>query len=459
MKRYNIKALLIVALSMMVFSACEDDIDKPGEWPKWGNPSKPFVTNAEFIFPEPSADILLGDEGQFSVILKDQYNDLKQADLEIMLGNNVIFSKTYSLKDLEADLVSDFKIPFLKNIENNTKLAAKLKISNETNNGITEYTLPEELQLSIKRPQFAKLYIVDDQGLVVELSKESTSDHIYTTTTDITGLSSRIWIAQKVTAQNRPVYSAFVWGMVDDEIVVVGENEGQAIPVVVPDGGTLKSVSFNSFTFQTSDLLFNSINGTEMNNSPIQGYMELLVDLTKGQEVTFLGFGNVANKLNVDFFINRGETKATFDGNSGKYKILYNLGSEFLYIEKEGTTLPDAMWICGSGLGFPQAPFVTTTQWNWNIPTDYIYCKKVADNVFEATVYANAFMFKFFHQKGWGAEEDGRTYTKLSENVEDGRNEWGDKTGDFAPGSSFVPGVYKLILDRNAKTIMMQSVN
>lgn len=460
MKKFNIKYLFIIALSMMVFSACEDDIDKPSEWPEWGNPSKPAVAAAEFIPSGSSADIKAGDAVQFSAKLKDQYNKLKQAEVEVTLGTNVVYTETFALDGLEANVVSDLKIPFLKNIENNTKLVAKLKIRNETNNGLTEYVLPEELQLSVKRPQFAKLYLVDDQGMVVEMGKEQASDYTYMTADNISGLSSKIWIAEKVTAQNKPDYTEFVWGVINNEIAIVGESEGLPITIVVPEGGILTNISFNSFSFQTSNLLSNSINGIEMGVSSIQGYMEASVDLVKGQDVSFLGFGSVADKLNVDFFKNATDTKATFDGESGKYRILYNLTNEFLYIEKNGATLPDAMWICGSGLGFAQAPYAATSQWNWNVPTEYIYCKKVANDIFEATVYANGFMFKFFHQKGWGNEEDGRTYSLLPSNIlVDGKNEWGDKTGDCAPGPDFTPGVYKLTIDRNVKTITMQKAN
>jgi hypothetical protein len=131
-----------------------------------------------------------------------------------------------------------------------------------------------------------------------------------------------------------------------------------------------------------------------------------------------------------------------------------------MFVEQADAIYPDAMWICGTGLGFPKPAYAATIKWDWTQPTDYIFCKKVSDGVFEATFYAGStYDMKFFHQRTWGGEErsdDGYTLSPANMIIGGGG---ATPNGNCASPTGFTAGVYKVKLDMNAKTITMEKIN
>ena len=189
----------------------------------------------------------------------------------------------------------------------------------------------------------------------------------------------------------------------------------------------------------------------------------------KNVEVTFTGINNMTNGLSPDYFEVTGTNKAKFLGETGMYKAYYHIAGDYLYIEPMPTTaLPEALWICGNGIGRPSQPYATTTSWNWNTPLDYVPCRRMSNGVYQATVYLEnadngegtgfgTCNFKFFHYRGWDhGEETSVGYTvnaPLKSSSESGN------VGNWRGNDTTFKGIYRITLDMNTKTTLVVKLN
>lgn len=208
------------------------------------------------------------------------------------------------------------------------------------------------------------------------------------------------------------------------------------------------------------------INGQEMSIlSEATSYLGIPLELHAGDEITFDNFGDVKKMLQTDFFKDISNNKATFTGTDGNYKLFYDPVNKLIYIENRSANYPDALWVCGESFGHPQAGWVTVTPWTFNTPGDVFQCVKVADNVFETTLYlVKDFKFKFYKQRGWGNELTSTAINPQPVNLlgkgwyysdpATGGTGGGHFTGDFVAGPDFTPGVYRVRIDLNKNICM-----
>jgi hypothetical protein len=118
------------------------------------------------------------------------------------------------------------------------------------------------------------------------------------------------------------------------------------------------------------------------------------------------------------------------------------------------------LWLDGTGLGFPGAPYKTTTSWNWNKPEDYVFCRKISDGIFQATFYAESFDMKFFHQRMWGGEENSEMYTLTPASlIKTGVDNQGQPNGNWVAGADVIPGVYRVTININDHTTVIERIN
>ncbi len=230
--------------------------------------------------------------------------------------------------------------------------------------------------------------------------------------------------------------------------------------VNLPNARHGSMIWIDDITFGNIVRKYYSINGVPLNPSPLPSYIEATVSLTQGNHIWFEGFGyDIGKIIRQDFFSDTYLNGTIFIGPTGNYKLYYNLINGFVYIDagNANLTYPNGLWICGTGLGFPKEPYSATTQWNWWLPHEYIYCKKTADNIFEATAYMNkGFLFKFFHRRNWGLEETAYNYSMEPANwLVNANNGW----NDFGSGSNFTSGVYTIKIDMNVKKVSLIKKN
>lgn len=459
--KISVQYIIIVCLSIFTFSSCEKTIDRPDQWPDWPNISQPKIENAKLTGPNNESSINAGQSFKFTAYISDIYNDLVSMDLTISINNRIVFQEEVPLTGKEADVHIQGHLPFIANFTGPAVPVVKLTAINNEVGGKTEMILPEEDNITVNRPQTPdKLYVVDNLGQVFELFPIEGLEHDFITNDDLSDFGQSFKIAEKLSGGNKIDYTGTVWGTKDGEIISIGDESGS--PILVSSSEKVKKIAFNTYSFIVSGAApAIIIDKGDFIVSTYEGYKSLNLSLSKGDELEFVGFGDdVSGILRPDFFINISENKANFDGQAGEYTLHYNESNGFVYIENPAKTFPDALWMDGTGLGFPQSPYIATSEWGWDKPTDYIFCKKTAEGVFEAVIYISpGFGFKFFTRKGWESSEypeyKAHNFTVTpSELIQPHKwtPETWDGNGDLTPGSAFTPGVYKIEINVNEGT-------
>lgn len=192
-----------------------------------------------------------------------------------------------------------------------------------------------------------------------------------------------------------------------------------------------------------------TVNNIEMTTSDVAGFKQATLTLVNNKEVTFSGInGNVADMLQPDFF-DTASGKITFTGADGDYNIYFNEGASTIFVARPSAVYPETIWLTGSGYGHPAASAAVTDVWQLSAP-NAIMCKKVADDIFECTLYLyNDFDIKTFKAPDINTEFGSNVFTPYPESYIDNAfyaTEEGNAhpTGDYVPGNSFVPGKYTL---------------
>ncbi len=465
--KYGLLKTAAFALVMLTGFSCKTKIDKYDNWPEWPTPSNPVIENVEVTpVDDPSSNIVAaGRKVKASASVSDEFNELTSASVVFKVGEDEIGRSVMELSGNSAEVDFEAEVPFIANLDNGARVSVSL-VANNNYRGETAYTLPEEESLTVNRPESpAMLFLVDADGEVFEMAKSESEDYLYETSDDVSAVAFPFKIAEKLVNGDEIDYAGMVWGTDAGKVSIVKSDDADGITITIPPGEAIKSYTLDIYSFMAAALFEPVlIEKSAMTASSYAGYIELEAELKNANEVVFEGFdGDVASIVNPGFFTPKSGNTVVFRGQTGSYKVLLEESSGFIYVEQRSARYPDAMWICGSGLGFGQEPYRARLQWNWSKPSDYVFMNKVGNDLFEAVVYAaDGFGFKFFHQRNWAnpangnKEEQSYNFTKLPEGVMiDLRNEWNDPVGDCGPGENFVPGLYRLRIDMANKVITM----
>jgi hypothetical protein len=451
-------------LTFGVILSCEDKINAP-EWPQWPNISQPKIDNAKLTGKNGETEITAGSSFRFTANLTDEYNELATFELNITINNKTVFQQTVQLTGKEAAIDMQGRILFTANFEDHVKPIVKMKAVNNEIGGTTEITLPETANLTVNRPATPTiLYAVDNLEQVFAILPIEGKEYDFETSADLSTIGQSFKIAERLTPDNKIDYSGIVWGMKDGEIVTIENEAGSPIPVP----NIITKIVFNVYTFLVSGGPATTIDKAAFTASEYAGYFGLTLLLSKNEELEFVGFGdNIITMLRPDYFKNIDGQRANFDGYTETYTLLYNESNGFMYIENKTMTLPGTLWMCGTGLGFPRSPYTAPSEWNWNKPTDYVFCKKINENIFEAVIYiSNNFGFKFFTRRNWESTEYPEykahnftvTPAELIQSHKWTEITW-DGNGDLIPGPAFTPGVYKIEMNLVDSRITLEPYN
>jgi len=200
-----------------------------------------------------------------------------------------------------------------------------------------------------------------------------------------------------------------------------------------------------------------TVDGKQMTLETIGGiqYFTLTTPFSANGTVEFSGINDLANALNPDFFSDISGNKAQFTGPAGSYRLAYNPENGFMYIDQPGATFPDALWVTGTGMGFAKEPYQTTTSWGFDTPQQCIFCKKVEDGIFQVTFYTDGFNMKFYHINTWDqGEENSSGYTLTPGDLLQSTSD-----GNWESGAALTPGVYRITINVNAKTTVIEPYN
>ncbi|MCD7971597.1 MAG: DUF5016 domain-containing protein [Candidatus Azobacteroides sp.] len=460
----NIYKFLVAGLILLV-SCSEDDLERV-YYPH----SQPIIEEASLTSLSGENQVIAGDSVLFTAKVSDPVTPLSTLEVTFVIQDRLVLKEKIRTTDLQSEISAKFQIPFYANLEDGTVPEVFLTLENVEGDK-TEATLSEENNIQINKPSFGnRLYFVMQNGTVYTANRVLGSQSEYQTPKlNLAETSIRFKIAEKITSDNEIDYSGFVWGDANDQLAII-EEDGNFYQYTDPLIITINQFKFDvySFDFTVDAERYNPIivSGVELEAETLDGnsYMSANIGFSTDQEVEFSGIDNLSDALNPDFFEYISDTKAKFLGLSGSYKILYNTNTGFIYVEQSDAVYPNALWICGTGIGFAQPPYSTTTSWNWSKPEDYRFCRKISDGVFQVTFYADDFDMKFFHQRMWGnddgsEEENSSGYTITPTTLmKAGANDAGEPNGNFVAGDAFTAGVYRVVINVNDKTIGIESV-
>jgi len=432
---------------LSLFSSCKEDL-----YDKNNSISIPEIKSAN-ITP---TTFTFGDTITLAASVSDPASPLAILSVNVIVNNQSILVKTIQTGGNSDEINSQIQVPLVSGIQDNADVKVVLTLQNTLKGESTQ----EITGLTGKRPYFAQLYLVQDNGAVYTLTPKADNKDQYEGSEIILPKSFSYRIAQKMTADNQIDYSGMVWGNNNGSIQLVDET-GQPIFAHVDDdyvsGVVFDNFSFTSTfgdeSFEPGDLLFDkfenpvSIDGEDFN--------KISLSLVTGQELTVFPVDAV---YNVDFFDRIAPNKVKFLGENGNYDLYYSPARKSVIVGVANPAYPDYMLMTGGGLGYPTKVTGITiehTWWGFDNIRQFILFRKIADNVFQGTLMIHAkddgwVSFKPFENSGWGGEIQANTVTFTGEPLLEGDSD----NNNWVPTEAVDPTQsYRITIDRNNKRV------
>ena len=364
----------------------------------------------------------MGADVKFAVSLKDKEFALSTLKAALYYDETKVSDLTIRTKEY-GEYEGVLHAPLYKDIPDG--VASIVLTAQNVGMGLTYDTL----YVSLKRPNFEAINLVDESGNAVAMTK--TGDYTY----EYEGTFPALYKAKLVTP---------------------AINEAGDVITLGYDGNFISSIKSDYIPFSagvpgkfkiTADLM-------TLNAAPLgKGDVVSIAEFKQGQKMEFGGLVDFNNwTLDYDYFImNEDFTAATFRAVDGLYKMEYDTKAmnikvepmknenEVLTLNADGTGAP---WVIGSGVGKPKiGP-------SWNTTDGAYPMVQVSDKVYQFTLscpgqLASGADFKFFHQKGWGGEFVKSDYAEINLAPAFDMTDSGNIQGkDVIPGKG-----YQLILD------------
>ncbi|MDR0894757.1 MAG: hypothetical protein LBN06_05585 [Prevotellaceae bacterium] len=449
------KSKIYILLSTLtlagMFSSCLDKDDSYTVAP----PSIVSVTPDKTSF-------VYGDTLRLTATLTDPAARLTSLAINILAGDRLIGTQVTPLvNQSEEGIVIPVVIPFVSQAQ-----AGDLTLNLTLTNVLKGATTAQVSGLTASRPTFDKLYLVTHDGQLFTLA--STGSNTYSAQ-GLEVMQSVLFgkIAQRLTPDNQPDYTGFVFGDQDGRIATVGES-GKNIYIPAVGDDYIKSISFNDLTFTAtatgepltdSDLALSRWEATTLGNEP---FLTFTTRLTRGETLTL--FGDLKDPqliFNVDFFDRSDDGRTvTFLRETGNYTLYYNTqrGNVLILPADAPAAYPDYLLMTGGGVGAPSqfSDDKATCWWGFGNVRDYMIAPRVADGVYQLTMWIHAkddswVSFKLYSDSDWGGDWGGSAFTFTGDKayLADG--------GNIVPTDNVSPDkYYRLLIDMNNKTISTQ---
>lgn len=432
---------------LTLFTSCKEEL-----YDKKYSVSIPEIASAN-ISP---TTFTYGDSITLTASLSDPESPLSTLGINILANNQSFFTQTIQISGNSDEINSQILVPLVSNLPDNAEIKVVLTLMNTLKGETTK----EITGLTGKRPYFAKLYLVQDNGTVYPLVPKASNKDQYEAGDVILPKSFNYWIAQKITPDNQIDYSGLVWGNNSGKIQLVqqgGESIFSHISGDYATGVTFDNLSFtttlNETNYTAGDLLFDNFE----NPVTIDGedFNKLSVSLQKDQILTVFPIDAV---YDVDFFDRVDVNKIKFLGESGNYDLYYSPARKSVVVGVANPAYPDYLLMTGGGLGYPTKVTGITiehTWWGFDNIRQFILFRKTADNVFQGTVMIHAkdnswVAFKPFKDTGWGGEIQANTVTFTGDPILEGD----DDNNNWTPTVNADPAQpYRITIDLNKNTV------
>ncbi len=417
--------ITLALAGLLSMGSCNDDDFLPG------NPS--MEIQAE------NADALFGDSLPFTIKASDVDVPLSTLKARLFYGEEMVSETVIRTKMSGSDYTGKIFIPFYPNISNG-KATLKYVLQN-----INFTTTEVEKELTVARPDFPYLTLVDSEGNEHRMDKQSLYN--YSATGDFSQQMKAYIKTPKVGAHGNEL--TFGW---ESNAITIGSTT--SIPFSSTEPGSY-SITFNTFTYEASPFAKLLLNGKEMELVENDIYT-LKLALKQNDILTFEGVSGYDEWwIDPDFFAKQEDGTLKFLPIDGNYQITANGKLQYFsaITLKDGNPakLQDdgsgAIWAIGEGIGKPST---AQREVGWT-PENGLCMPQLTAKKYQLTFTAgvsmktNAINFKFFHINKWdNGEFKGDAISTTSELVkisESGNIEL--QTGQkFERG-----GVYKFVVD------------
>lgn len=472
MKMTNMKLKYILWCGIaMLLAACQPDNYRK-VYPA-GNP----VVEARLLTPE----VQFGqDTIAFSVTVSETQTPLSTLRVKVMVGVNMIASEELRTRNLHYADTLRYAVPFGANMPEGEQVKVYLTATN-VEGTTTDYILSGCVG---HRPAIETLYIMPPTieytalGKGKQMTQEDDRFVAY-------GLgypkSMQCLLAVVGTKFGRVDWTHPVFGMLDGKLSLITQAQfesGEATAITIEDDQveSIDTITFNPLTFALtySGKVAQPVTSLDVMNDLAEEpasitstsvrklYRGAKVYFAKDSEFTLTGVQNVETACNYDYMEWLGGDKVKWLGETGMYNTYYHLAGDYIVIEPLADMVyPDAMWLCGVGMGQPTATPEVTSGWGFDSPNQNFAARTVAPKIYQFTVYMKntpdaehlgfgSVNFKFFHQHGWGGEEASTNYTISGLNIIASTEE--SNVGNWWSSDEEFEGIYRITLNMNNMT-------
>ena len=470
MTNMKLKYILWCGIAMLL-AACQPDNYRK-VYPA-GNP----VVEARLLTPE----VQFGqDTIAFSVTVSETQTPLSTLRVKVMVGVNMIASEELRTRNLHYADTLRYAVPFGANMPEGEQVKVYLTATN-VEGTTTDYILSGCVG---HRPAIETLYIMPPTieytalGKGKQMTQEDDRFVAY-------GLgypkSMQCLLAVVGTKFGRVDWTHPVFGMLDGKLSLITQAQfesGEATAITIEDDQveSIDTITFNPLTFALtySGKVAQPVTSLDVMNDLAEEpasitstsvrklYRGAKVYFAKDSEFTLTGVQNVETACNYDYMEWLGGDKVKWLGETGMYNTYYHLAGDYIVIEPLADMVyPDAMWLCGVGMGQPTATPEVTSGWGFDSPNQNFAARTVAPKIYQFTVYMKntpdaehlgfgSVNFKFFHQHGWGGEEASTNYTISGLNIIASTEE--SNVGNWWSSDEEFEGIYRITLNMNNMT-------
>ena len=443
-----------------------------------------------------TTDVQYGrDSIAFSVQVTETQTPLSTLSIKVVAGTSVLANEVVRTPDYAFEGSYRYAVPFGANMAEGEQVKVYLTATNVE--GTTK-----DLILSGctgHRPAIETMYIMPPTIDYKPLGKgkQMTTDGDCFVAYDLKYPKSINFLLATVgTKFGRVDWSKPVFGMLNGKLTMISEeqfNAGEATAITLTDDAleSIDTISFNTLTFELTygGKVAMPVSTLDMQNDLAEApayisassvaklYRGAKIFFDENSEVEITGCTDLSKAYNRDWMEYIGGNKVKFLGKKDMYYVSYDIANDYIVVEPlYELESPDVMYLCGAGMGQPSATPSVTSGWGFDSPNQNFVSRPLGNGVYQFTVYmkneqsndyANygTLNFKFFHQHGWGGEEDGGTYTQdgltikgissatgITKDGTSGDGSDGNEKGNWIATNEPFEGVYRITLDVTNKT-------
>ena len=373
--------ITLALAGILAMNSCNDDEFLPG------NPS--MEIKAE------NADALFGDSLPFTIKASDVDVPLSTLKAQLFYGEEQVSETVIRTKTSGNDYTGKIYIPYYANIPNG-KATLKYVLQN-----IHFTTTEQETELTLARPDFPYLTLVDEEGNEYRMDKQSMYN--YSVSGDFSQKMKAYIKTPKVGENGNEL--TFGW---ENNTIEVGSIT--SIPFSNTEPGSY-AIQFNTLSFEAAPFAKLTLNGKEMTLVENDVYT-IKLSLKQNDILTFEGVpGYDEWWIDPDYFEKQDDGTLKFLPIDGSYQITANgkrqyfsaialKDGEAAKLQSDGT---GAIWAIGNGIGKPQ---VALYEVGWT-PENGLCMSQLTAKKYQLTFTAGVTMktgdidFKFFHINKW----------------------------------------------------------